>query len=495
MRRDFVEPLTELQHHVGEQAILHHDDNLIRAFLPNPHQFVHRVDIVIGETATAQLVSKDSLSITVRPSADTFAMIQNLEETSVCQKVPLYDAPNLFTCLTNHWQQYWLVDDPDRDLPDEFHHFLDQVDQLPEFHVEVSDPKHWHAAIDSLKAHSARGVDGISAAELKQLPAKAIERFGQIMSNLQQFPSWMMIAHTIALPKKTGAISAAQVRPITIFAQLYRAWSRVVSQQVLTKFAAIMPSNITGFLKHRGPMDASMSFAYFLETVFREQTSHSGLVMDLVKCFNTICRKAAARVMIILGLPRWLVTMWSQSLDSMQRRWTINRQCPNLVNTNNGCPEGCTMSIVAMLSLGYLWIISISNAAPSARPTCYADNWGWSVTSPEQHGPILDIARMLTKVTLMQIDWTKSWTWASNSHTSKQVSELFAQLLPAIDLHHVRSAMDLGCQHTYRGCPTLGQFKECLQKAKRRLQRIQYMPHDSQVKTHLVMSGTYPAAM
>eukprot|EP00438_Fugacium_kawagutii_P027321 Skav202721 [mRNA] locus=scaffold654:963827:967240:+ [translate_table: standard] len=400
----------------------------------------------------------------------------------------------MFQTLTNYWKRFWQVPDPDREVPHEFHEFLDQVEQQPEFHVEVTNVQHWHTAIAALKPHSARGIDGISAAELQQLPPLAIEHLCGIMAAMSEFPPWIMVANTIALPKVSGEISAAQVRPITIFAQLYRTWSRVVSQQILARFATLMPSNITGFLKHRGPMDASMQLAYFLEQAFHENTTHSGVTMDLIKCFNTICRVSTTIVMKRLGIPVWLVDMWAASLDNMQRRWTLNRNISDLIDTNNGCPEGDSLSVIAMISLGFVWINAITRTDTGARPTCYADNWGWTVPEVSRHQVIMQLTQRFTKVTRMQIDWHKTWTWSTNLVSSQEVRDLFAQLLPNVELQHVRSAMDLGCQHTYRGCPTLGQYKERLVTAKSRITRIQKMPHELSVKTHLVMGGAFPAA-
>lgn len=254
------------------------------------------------------------------------------------QQVLLYDGPHLFDNLADYWTQYWRVDDPNRDIPPAFQEFLETVQPMPEFQVEAKNLRLWQFAIDSQKLHSARGVDGISSAELQQLPPLALGHLCDIMADMSKFPAWIMVTLTVAFPKVPGEITASQVHPIILFAQLYRTWSRVVSQQVLAKFASFMPSNITGFLKHRGPMDASMMFAYFLEKAHNAGTAYSGMTLDLVKCFNTICRKSAMLIMHRLGIPAWLIDMWAGSRDCVQRRWTLNRQCSPLIETNNGCP-------------------------------------------------------------------------------------------------------------------------------------------------------------
>eukprot|EP00438_Fugacium_kawagutii_P018507 Skav201480 [mRNA] locus=scaffold828:134544:137840:- [translate_table: standard] len=365
---------------------------------------------------------------------------------------------------------------------------------MPEFDVAVADPSLWHEAVSSLKASSARGIDGISAAELKALPEPLIERLAHVMSHLATFPPWFMVALTIPLPKVAGQVRVGQVRPITIFAQLYRTWSRVVSQQILSRFSSFLPSSITGFLRHRGPLDASMSFAFFLERSLVDAIPHSGLVLDLVKCFNTICRCSAGQAMQVLGVPGWVISMWQTSLAKMQRLWMMNRQCSETLETNNGCPEGDSMSIVAILALSYLWVKGLDHTGHSIRATCYADNWGWSVANVDTHSAALQVTCCFTESCRMKVGWEKSWTWATTVAMSKDVNETFAVLLPHLDLPHVTNAQDLGCVHTYRGCPKLGQFVDRLSRSHDKLLRLQHMPHDCQVKSKLVMGAAYPTA-
>eukprot|EP00438_Fugacium_kawagutii_P008049 Skav223958 [mRNA] locus=scaffold3540:149971:153246:+ [translate_table: standard] len=372
--------------------------------------------------------------------------------------------------------------------------FLTNVEQIPEFHVEVGNPSHWIRAIEAQKSSSARGIDGISGAELKQLPRRAIEQLATLTAELSQFPSWFMTVLTVALPKIAGSVQVSQIRPITIFAMLYRTWGRVISQQILCRFAAMMPSGITGFLKHRGPIDASMTLAFLLEKAKATDVHHTGVVLDLQKCFNTICRKAAAAIMSRLGVPDKVVHFWLANLGQMTRIWTINRQCGVPFGTNNGCPEGDSMSIVAMLSLGYLWLASIEETGHAPTGTCYADNWGWILDDPQHHSAILQVTRNFTTSARMLIDWKKTWTWATSKEFSEHTQHVFRTLLPDQDIPHVNSAMDLGCQHTYRGCPKLGQYTERISKAKVLLKRVQSMPHDLSTKSHLVMGGILPLA-
>eukprot|EP00438_Fugacium_kawagutii_P017616 Skav201058 [mRNA] locus=scaffold2848:5823:10331:- [translate_table: standard] len=490
MRRDYTEPLSELSHGITEEALVVQENQYVRAYVANSTAFVKDAPVKIDQQV-GRIVDIDdhSLLVTLPDGVD-----QLEGEVPIVQECNLFNTTHLFDAMTDYWQNYWMVPDPDRELPDSFRAFLSYLQQAPNFEVEVKNPTLWIQAIKAQKANSARGIDGISSAELKTLPDKAIEDLATILGNMSVFPDWFMLALTIPLPKKSGVIGAGQIRPITIFSQLYRTWSRVVSQQILSRFADLMPVSITGFLKHRGPMDASVQFAYFLEKATRTGDVFSGITLDLVKCFNTICRKAAGQVMLKLGLPETIVHTWAKSLDNMQRRWLVHGQVGPLVNTNNGCPEGDSMSIVAMIALAYLWLCNVEYTATGARATCYADNWGWAVDDAASHQPMLELTSEFTQSTRMIMDWSKTWTWATTKEVGLEVQQLVRDFHPYDEVSHVNSAMDLGCQHTYRGSPKLGQFADRLSKAKSQLTRMQQMPHDCQVKTHLVMGGAYPTA-
>eukprot|EP00438_Fugacium_kawagutii_P022979 Skav236568 [mRNA] locus=scaffold2180:68365:72048:+ [translate_table: standard] len=490
MRRDYLEPLTEITREEQAESIVVPEDGCYRVYVNDPSRFQTATPLKLGQQ-DGWIRDRDphSLLLTL-PSSDG----EPTSEETVTQTVALFDTPDLFTELTNYWRQFWHVPDPDREVPADFRQFADKVQQVPAFHVEVRDPDLWMQAIRQQKSTSARGIDGISGAELKQLPRATVTHLAKIMASMSIFPPWFMVALTVALPKVSGPIRVSQVRPITILAMLYRTWSRVVSQQILCRFANMMPQGITGFLKHRGPMDACMALAHHLETSRHNGMQLTGVVLDLQKCFNTICRRAAATLMRKLGVPPWLVSMWFDSLQQMDRMWTINRQCSSTFQTNNGCPEGDSLSIVAMLSLGYTWLVNVADEVDNPRATCYADNWGWTLQDPDQHSIVLDITRRFTQCTRMRVDWSKTWTWATGTDFSQRTVALFEQELPSHDIPHLSNAMDLGCQHVYRGCPKLGKYQDRLVHAKHLLKRVESMPHDTTTKTHLIMGGIYPLA-
>ena len=197
---------------------------------------------------------------------------------------------------------------------------------MPRYNIPACplDVNLWHQAIKALKPHSARGVDCISAQELKVLPHRAIEDLMHILATYTSgFPSWLMWVKTCPVPKKPGLIDPSLVRPISVMSQLYRLWARVQCRHVIQHLSQKITPEITGFLPSRGPYDAIYEFQWLLEQAHNGQGHRSGISIDLLKCFNTIDREAAQSTMLHVGIPRTLVNQWYTSLQEVTRSWTL----------------------------------------------------------------------------------------------------------------------------------------------------------------------------
>lgn len=112
-----------------------------------------------------------------------------------------------------------------------------------------------------------------------------------IVADLPAFPSWFMLSRTIALPKKLEKPTAADSRPITIMATIYRLWSKVTCRAILKVLANQLPLAITGMVPGRGAFDASYMLQTMLELAGKKQQSIEGVTLDLRKCFNLMARK------------------------------------------------------------------------------------------------------------------------------------------------------------------------------------------------------------
>lgn len=185
MRRDYVEPVTEIHKQVQEDAILSKEHDGLTAYVSAPQAFV-KVAPLRGQRV-GYVHSHEEHSLRLHLSdAPTFTD----EPVELIRDATLFDAPDLFHQLTTYRQQFWTVCDSDSEVPDDFQQFMTNVQQVPAFDVNVRSPGLWVRAIESQKAYAARGIDGASGAELKQLPGPAITQLAQIMADMSVFPPW-----------------------------------------------------------------------------------------------------------------------------------------------------------------------------------------------------------------------------------------------------------------------------------------------------------------
>ena len=416
------------------------------------------------------------------------------EEVVVTQKQVLVNPKDIFQQLRDFWNPYWNKSEEDLQLTDEFQTFLDQLRvNFPAPAIDIHDQSEWELAIRQLRSSSCRGIDAISAAELQMLPLSAVHDLSKVLTSYEQgFPEWFMTSITFALSKTNDIPVASQTRPITVMAQLYRLWSKVICKQLLCHFSLHFGPDITGFLRSRGPMDATYLQQWWLEFHHTQRQAASGFSLDLIKCFNTINRSAVHAILQKLLVPSEILRQWYCSLQHLKRLWIIQSQCSEPQPANNGCPEGDTFSVICMLALAFTWTSAIRRLTNNPCISAFADNWGWSTNDPNDHRCIFEVTIAFVRATGMSIDWQKSWLWATQKQHAQVLKQALSRFLDPDVVKQVQGAFDLGCQMTYHGPPKLGQQRNRFEKAMKKLQTLQRLIYDIRVKAHLVVTGILP---
>ena len=482
-------PLTELSNEVvQEAAIVPEADGRFTVFCERDHGFRNAFSLQVGTCATQVLTIHDDHLVVSSPN-------QNIESSAITvrQNQILCSPEDIFSALNDYWIPFWTYNgDPTSN--EEFQAFLHSLPNQAISNISIDDVGVWLDAIKSLKPLSARGIDAISSAELKQLPATCIQDLIKIIREFDKgFPNWMMLSICYPLPKKWPRPRASQTRPITVMAQLYRLWSSVVSRQLLRHFSQIFPCEITGMLPGRGAFDASFFQQFLIEKFQAAGQAYCGLCLDLIKCFNTINRPRVASLMVKLGVPQFVVDTWFHSVLHLQRVWMINGQTSLPVPCDNGCPEGDSLSVVCMLSIAFLWIFHIRQKDQSSHVSAYADNWGWLATDVAAHDHVVEATLSMVQHFGMSIDWDKSWIWASNAEHLHFIKNAVQHRVGEGLVRKLSRGVDLGCQRTYTGPPRLGSLRGKFEQAQAHLVKLSSMPHNLKVKTHLVQAGVYPA--
>ena len=412
LRNKDTPPLTELKEVVKEEcSLVVENPNNIWAYCDNPSQFVCQAPLQLdGSACRVQQIDDYGLLVTPFDTERDWP-----QECVAIQEQVLTRPQDIVDRLNAFLMPYWTNPAASHGLSGEFQVFLDTLPDLPTPRLQLNNHELWMNAVASLKPHSARGVDGISASELQTLPPSAIADLATVLCSYHQgFPAWLMVARTFAVPKCNTTPRSSDIRPITVLAQVYRLWARVICSQLLSHYSALLPQEIWGLLRGRGPFTASYQLQWWLEKLAYEGTPNAGLVLDLVKCFNSIHRPTVFAILTRLGIPDEVIVQWSHSLAVLTRTWSLQGFDGQLTECSHGFPEGDVFSVLAMIGVALTWTSHLKHLCPVSLIGAYADNWCLASTRKADF-PIL-ISHTLKYVQLlhMSIDWKKTWLWATD---------------------------------------------------------------------------------
>ena len=486
----------EIKLDIAERGIVASDPDSdhLEIFVDRSQEF-NPIDVVHVNSFPCRIHEVQEHSIVIRRHPD---LLPEGVEVTVNQSQVVVDKAKIFELLTSFWQPFWqttsAIDASDMHSFESFLHLLPQ--DLPQIHVELDDFSLWKAAIHDCKAHSARGVDAISAAELKDLPDEAIRDLMKVVTHAYKngFPSWFMTARTFPLSKVDGSPQPGQTRPISVLSQVYRIWARVCCRQILCQLSATMPPEIQGLLRNRGPLEAAYHQQFSHEASHFANQPAGGMSIDLIKCFNTMCRRCGSLALRALRIPNYLVCQWEASIAVLSRIWVIGSDCSSPVASSNGYPEGDTWSVVVMVALSFCWVIALRAKATQSCISSYADNWGWYTINPQMHCILIDQTVLFVRATNMQIDWAKSWTWSTDSAHSHAIKSALRRHGQVDQVTQINTTMNLGCQMTYRGPPKLGCFRSRLAKAINRLDQLRKLKRPLDEKIKLANSSVFACA-
>lgn len=301
-----------------------------------------------------------------------------------------------------------------------------------------------------------------------------------------------MLAKTYPVPKKYEDLRPQDIRPITVLAQTFRLWSKVLTQHLLRTYAPSLPTQVRGFVPGQSATDASYVQQVIQEEAMRTGQGVSGFTLDLVKCYNTVNRQAVAYAVQHLQLPPQVTQQWIQSQDQITRIWAKGPVTSQPQTTHNGLTEGDPLAVLIMILIGTMWVQYSKAQVADIGLNIYADNWTWYAQDPSSHADMAQATHTMVQAFGMHIDWGKSWMWSSDPDHVQPFTEAVRPFSTSTELQEFTSSMDLGAQLTYRGPCKLGRYRDRLQEAERRLKIIQYLPYDLATKTHLVMTSVFP---
>ena len=452
--------------------------------------------VVTFEGVSARITSQSDQIVTLHFEQDLDLVVPLSGQ--LCQSVLDCRPQGVTAALLEFWNPIWNRDgqaaSEDLEHWPAFRHLVAAVPAMDPLDLDLTDVAVWRHAVNNLKASAAVGVCGWHNAELKALPDRALGDLARLSGGhcAPTFPAHLLQAKVAAISKVPFPTSAAQARPITVLSCLYRLWGRVVCLQAIRCWSLSLPRPIMGFLKGRSAVDLSYWILQETESALCMGQDLSGVALDLRRAFNCIPRPPARHLLALLGLPVAVIQCWADSLPLIRRSFVISTHLSPGLNSTTGCPEGDPVSVLGMLALCYAFVHLVQ---PFASPRCYADNWSWLSDLPEAHVPAMDTCVSFISSLSMEIDWSKSYFWATFRCTRtwwKRESQLF--LPQGATLEVVSQIKELGAHFSFNRRTSLGHLLQQFQSAVDRLHRLFHEPSSVQTKCRLVQAGVWTHA-
>ena len=403
----------------------------------------------------------------------------------------LVEPKAMHSSLCKAWNSFFQRDNPDAvdNLSENENRLLNkiqscQVMDLPE--ITGSDIQN---AVMATKLASGRGSDGFSTLDLRKLPIILLDMLAILFKQIELggvWPSRWSFAKTICLPKTESARSPYDVRPVTVMARMYRVWGKIRGKQVSVLLSQTIPPEIGGPCKGVAADMIALLTSFKIEKSLLEHEVLAGIVIDIVKCYNTVPRGVLLQLLRKLGTPPGVLRAFRAMMCQMQRFFELMQSCSDLHATTAGIIEGCGFAIPSMLSLGILAFRVLQTEAVECECAFFADNWSLYASDSSLLTKGFEALKTVISDLSMKIAPSKSWSWATDSHTRKQLESLCVENQPIPVLSH---AKDLGVQQCYTKQKRKAVVASKLVKAKNKLAVIKKVKVPRGCKKRLAMGA------
>ena len=201
-----------------------------------------------------------------------------------------------------------------------------------------------------------------------------------------------------------------------------------------------LPVSVFGGVPGRQSKAIWYEVSQLLEASYIHSQSLQGLVLDIQRAFNCLPRIPVWNLLAVLGLPAHILRAWASFVSGQSRMFRIRASCSDPVKSCVGFPEGCALSVTAMVLIDWLlerWI-SVT-CGEHVNLFAYIDDWHLTfanaVMFPSLWQSVLDFSGAVD----LLVDSNKSFLWAAQSVERRLFKEAeFGVTLAARDLgvHH-----------------------------------------------------------
>ena len=392
-------------------------------------------------------------------------------DTVISQEDFTMDPHTMHQKLFQAWAPYFCRDDhaEEPEQWDEALAFLDSIQNFPTMCLQPITGNELYFAVKQTKLASSRGGDGFSTLDLRRLPMPLWNLMAKIFTCIEHHHSWpeaWTLAKTLCLPKTSQPKTPLDIRPITVMSKMYRIWGKIRGGQVTLHLASQIPKTIGGPCAQVSAEMIALYRSDRIEESLSEKSPLSGVVLDIIKCYNSIPRRPLQQLLLKLGVPEDIVKTFFAAMDQLQRFFQVCDACGDTFHTTTGIVEGCGFAVPCMLAIG-IWANAVSSHADSEIETVmFADNWALFHYQPDRLVIVLKKLLQFIQSMKMHIAPKKSWFWSTVALHRTQLSRVShqCQSIPVIN-----EAKDLGVDQNYTHKIVKKTWKSRMQKVKQKL--------------------------
>ena len=322
----------------------------------------------------------------------------------------------LFTLFLDAWKQMW---DRHRAVPaprwEPILRFARAKLVFPQLTWPAIDCAALSHSIAHKKASTSGGLDGVSLADLKAMPAAACQNFVAMFhhaENTGDWPQQVIAGRVSCLAKTAQPADALDFRPITVLGLLYRCWSTFHAKQAIRAIDGILPTGLYGSRAQCHAGQVWSQLLWTIELAYENNTPLCGIMADIQKAFNFLARPVVMECCALVGIPFHVLRGWAGALAKMPRRFQIHGSLSPPAFSNCGLPEGCALSCLGMMVIDIVFHEYMLHYFPLCQPLSYVDDWQVLVSDPCMLQPVYQCLEEFTLLLDLFLDSRKTHTWS-----------------------------------------------------------------------------------
>ena len=338
---------------------------------------------------------------------------------------------------------------------------------------------------------AACGLDGWRTPEMQVLPTFVYDIvarfFQQVELGIRNLPSILTSARQ-ALLDKSGEDGPLQKRIISVLPIFMISYTSVRFKQMQNWQTKVMPPTLFGGIRNRKMSQLQTQFKIALDQASVDDVPLCGLKLDKSKCFDRLIPSTSCALMLAIGVPTVVVTMFANMYRGMRKYLSYKSWTSSSFTTSaNGVLQGCSFSLLAINAHMMVWSILVSELPDIYASAYIDDSYLWAkLANYESLHKAVEVTKWWDNLTGQLANDKKTVVWATTTKGRKEMKNIF----PAMNHQHSIEILGASIQTTKK--QSFEWNKEKTSKMIREIQLIKAIPTCRNIHEHLIGTKIIP---